>query len=118
MPIQLTTPIDMGALDSNPYTHIMITEFTLSPRAKMISVVTHAGYISGSAFVPGLQVQGVTVKGFRITDDTNSDPPLMYYSDMIDVAVGAVPTRKIYDAAAEELYQWLLDCAHFVGTFV
>lgn len=117
MPLELQTPLNLGQLSTHEYTHARIQEMVLSPSEKCIRVTTALGYVENGAFVCGLLIPGVTIKTFVIRDEPG-DPPTLDYWRMITKTVGPDGSALIYDRAAQELYQWLLDKGHFQGRIV
>jgi hypothetical protein len=110
MPLQLTTSLNVGALDPNsPYQQVKIVEFQLNPtRGTVDLTVQHGNTVDGS-WVLGKAVEGITVRRFRID---GSD-----YATMM-ASVSAAAGEVYYDKVSTLLYQWLLDKSHYVGTIV
>ena len=122
MPLQLTTAIDVGDLDSHDYTHVMITDFYLDTRHRAIQVATAEGYLVDGTFVRGEKSRD---KRFEIMDipergvegepgHTAADPQ---YSDMAGETYGH-NSKLLYDDVATALYQWMVDQGHYAGTIV
>lgn len=127
--LQLTTPYNPGDADPGAsYTHVKITSmrvvFDEDEEPPGILLTAHRGTFESSVWARGAAALAQTFKVAdhpEITDTegevvTAADPQ---YTTMIAalVAAGDVGERK-YDVIAKELYQWLIDQGHFVGTYV
>ena len=108
MPIQLTTPLNMGALDS-PYQHVRIVEFDVNIASQTITLVVQYGNLVSSAWTNGLAIEGKTVQRFTIT---GSD-----YTTLTS-SVSAAAGELYYDKIAALLYQWLITKGYYAGTIV
>ena len=109
MPLELTTALDMGAIDAD-YTHVKILNFLLHSEGEFIEmVVAHGTVDGGGAFTVGKRVAGVTPSHFRIE---GAD-----YATIVS-AVTSDTGVPIYNEVARELYQWLIDEGHYIGTIV
>ena len=110
MPLQLTTPLNVGAVDVNsPYQQVKILEFTMQPQAGRISLVVLHGNTISSSWVPGKAIEGTTVKRFQIDGDD--------YQALV-ASTSAAAGEIYYDKVASLLYQWLIDKGGFAGTIV
>lgn len=110
MPLQLTTPLSVGAIDANsPYQIVKILQLNIYPGAKVIELTLQHGNVVDGVFVPGMAVEGVTVKRLTV-----SSPD---YETLV-AAKSAGADEVYYDKVSNLLYQWLLDNSHFVGTIV
>jgi hypothetical protein len=104
MPIQLTTAFNPGDLDTVTYTQVKITKVYLSLDSKSFEIRCQYGNTVETAWVKG------------VVDDRNFNISGTDYDTLIAATPEAEETT--YDAAARELYQWLLDNDKFVGTIV
>ena len=109
MPIQLTTPLDTGALDAADYTHAKIVSFKIDIAQAQIELEVHHGTVAQAVFTSGKMLYGVTLKKFVITGED-------YAALLAEVTSGT--GVLIYDEISNALYQWLLDESHYVGTIV
>lgn len=108
MPLQLTTPLDMGAVDDD-YTHVKIMQFGHDSLEGSIEMTLLHGTMSGNDFVRGKKIPNTTQKTFRVTGQD--------YIDLVS-ELPANTTETLYDQVAEKLYQWLIDNGHYAGTIV
>lgn len=121
MPILLTSSIQTGDLDtSGPYLHVKITDLILDTINKKITVTCFHGNDSGGIWTQGIKARDrFAIKNIPAVLDedgveiTPADPQ---YDTIIAIMPGAGET--IYQAASKQLYQWLLDKGHYVGTIV
>jgi len=112
MPIQLTTALDVGALDPNSplqQAKIDIIELHIGG-ASAILTVAHGNTVSDE-WVVGVPLRGKTVK--KLTVD-GAD----YAAIKAAASVGA--GEVYYDEIAKLLYQWLIDnhADDYAGTIV
>ena len=124
--IQLTTPISVGILDSNAYTHVKITKMTWDDEVKRIDLVARAGRVVNSKFVPGIETIA-TFKQHQIANYTMGpgpehpeDPPTVVtdYDDLIAESLTSGADEPVYEEVANALYQWILDKELYAGTLV
>jgi len=110
MPLQLTTPLSVGAIDVNsPYQQVKIVEVKLCLTAGYIDLTTQAGNTVNGRWTNGMGIEGATVKRFRVE---GSD-----YNTMVGAkSLGA--DDVYYDRVASLLYQCLIDKGHFSGSIV
>lgn len=108
MPIQLTTALDMGAVDDD-YTHVKIMEFTHDALESAILLTVQHGTLSGQTFVRGKKIPNTTQKTFKVTGQD--------YTDLV-AELPANTTETLYAQVAKALYQWLIDNGHYAGTIV
>ncbi len=102
MPITLTTPKDVGDLDSNNYTTVKILEIFISVSTASGKFSYQLGYISDGEFVPGkLGKEHVSVLESEFLAIVN---------------VPATVGETLWDHHARALYQYLIDKDYFVGT--
>lgn len=108
--IQLATSYNVGDVDPNgPYTHVKILRFSADLEHQRIHFSTQMGTMSGDDFVKGIRAKGSTVQNFDIDHD-----------DYLAIVAKTTSAQGvlIYDEVARELYQWLIDKGHYVGTDV
>jgi hypothetical protein len=108
--LQLTNPYNVGDVDPNgPYTHAKILQFDVNLEHQHIHFVVQLGTISEEAFVKGIRAKNTTMRNFDIQGD-----------DYLAIVAKTTSAQgvPIYDEVARELYQWLIDSGHFVGTNV
>lgn len=106
MPLQLSTPISVGDLNSHGLTHMRIQRFLLDlAQGNLIFTVWH-GYMDGENFVPSplKNPESYTIDGEA-------------FVEMIGGTMGHDGVL-VYDDAAAALYQWMIDNGHAVGTIV
>jgi hypothetical protein len=108
MPILLTTPLNMGAVDTN-YTHAQIVEMRLDSLQKRITLICRHGTVSAGVFTAGKLVDGITSK---VIACENGD-----YTTMVAKTTSA-QGAYIYNEVARELYLWLIAQGHYAGTIV
>lgn len=107
MPLLLTTPLDMGAVDVD-YTHVKVIAFSVNLVGDFLEISVAHGTEDGEGdFIVGKRVGGVTHKGYELR---GAD-----YVTILSKVTSAAGVL-IYDEVARELYQWLIDNGHFVGT--
>jgi hypothetical protein len=109
MPLSLTTPLNVGAFDTTNYTHVKILRFVHDSANSAIHIVAYHGTLSGGVFTPGKEMDGVTLKRFEVIGAG--------YTTLVGKLTSASGVA-IYNEVARELYQWLLDNNHYVGTIV
>jgi len=110
MPIQLTTPIQTGAIDPNgPYEQVKIIIFSLNTVVPNIEILCQYGNTVESVWVPGVRVGDVADQAFRIEGDDY---------DVMTAVKSVAADEVYYDETKELLYQWLLDNDHYIGTIV
>jgi len=108
MPIQLTTPFNVGEADvTSPFQSVKIQVTEILPDVRRINFVTRLGNDGENGFQYGLALEGVTVKRFSVADEE--------YDAMIS-AKSAGANEVYYDKVGALLYQWLLDKGYFVGS--
>lgn len=121
MPLQLTTPIDCGDLDTD-YTHVKVSQFLVSIKNSEVSFHIMVGYMSGDDFVEG------KFKASQIEDKKDhfvirnipaygEDPADPQYDNFIGGAYGHDGVL-LYDDVASEIYQWLIDNNEYAGAIV
>ena len=114
MPLQLTTPINPGDLDSVTYGQVKIIEQRHRSTAGTITVVVAAGNTDEEGvWVPGVQKTSV----FQIRDDDTLDPPGTEYTDLVTDSISQ-PDEPTYAAVKRGLYEWLIANDHYAGTIV
>ena len=111
--IELTTVFASGDMAADDFTHVRIQSFNVDLAKKQIAIDTLYGTESGGDFVAGVDVPRITRKRFHIT---NVGEAAEY--DAIAAKLTSDADVPIYEEVARELYQWLLDKAHFVGSIV
>lgn len=110
MPIQLTTPMNVGVVDPNsPYQQAKIVQFALLPVAKRIEMHVQLGNTISGDWAPGIVGSEITVKKFLVEGED--------YNTMVS-STSAGAGEVYYDKVSALLYQWLLDKGHYVGTIV
>jgi len=123
MPITLTTPKDTGDLDSNApssqYAELKIIRQDIDIKNKCISLTYEYGNTISGDWVPGIE-RPITIEITNIPetyDDNgngNNDADNQY--NTLVTKLPANTTESIYDHAAKELYQYLIDKGYVVGT--
>lgn len=110
MPLQLTTPLSVGAIDVNsPYQQVKIVEVKICLTSGYIDLTTQVGNTIDGSWVNGMGIEGVTVKRLRVE---GAD-----YGTMM-AAKSVAADEVFYQKVADLLYQWLIDKSHFIGTIV
>ena len=106
MPLLLTTPLNPGDLDeAGPYTHLKIDWFAMLVPQNMIELVVSYGTMDGSTYTKGA---ASPAKKYEVM---GAD-----YVTMVQKLPQGGET--IYNAAARELYEWLIAKGYAAGTVV
>ena len=101
MPIQLTTPLDAGDIDSGTYDHVMIMRQIHNNRRKRVVLSLEYGTIDNQEWIGGPAAP---------TDDSTYPPAVVISGqDYTDLVSTHEPNQgeKTYDAVKRGLYQWL-----------
>lgn len=102
MPITLTTPKDVGDLDTSDYTTVKIIDVNTNSEKRAVRFTHLLGYMDGDDFVHGkLPKEMVELIG----DDIN---PI--------VSVMGAADENLWDHGARAGYQYLLDQGIYVGS--
>ena len=113
MPIQLTSPIQTGSLDSNgPYTQVKVIGVGLDVLKRRIDLICQYGNTVDGVWVGGLETvsnRSVTIKD---EDETHHDFTDITANESEDAG------EVYYDRESEILYQYLIDKDIFIGTIV
>lgn len=116
--IVLTTPINIGDLDSNsPYYHVNIVRYQHRTDNKFISVTCEVGNMVDDVWTPGTENICISAgyhKGITIMDQPDLDPPHTHYTDVAT----STPDGNL-DLRSEELkrlYNIILSEGHYEGT--
>lgn len=96
MPWQLSTPVDVGALDTNNYNQVNITRFTHDTRRNMMILQLEYGRTVDGEWITGYAPAGketsITIQG----------------QDYLDIVTHvSLPDELTYDAVKRGLYDWL-----------
>jgi hypothetical protein len=86
MPILLTTPLSVGALDASDYTHAIIHRFEILPTLGRLKLEVRHGRIVGGVWQDGaVLVEGKSIRSFTLAD--RSSPA---WQALTDYAIGDV----------------------------
>lgn len=119
MPLQLTTSIDVGDLDTHDYTHVKVVHFALDVRHGAIQFQTSEGYLVGAQFQRGAhsrdrswEIRDIPAQGIEgEAEYVAADPQ---FSTM--VGTQGEDDQLLYDGVAGALYDWLVAKGHYSGT--
>ena len=118
--LQLTTPIDVGALDTNDYTHVKVVNLLWDGDNGRIRFATEEGYVVDSVFVKGTHS---IRRSWEVYDrpqigkdkDPNYVAAAPQYTTLVAVEVGKAAEALIYDRVEEELINWLTTVTNHEG---
>lgn len=100
--ITLTTAFNPGDLDTTTYSKVRITRYIMNTVENWISLTVEYGNYTNSQWTKGVAPE----KNFTIQG-----------SDFATLVVKAPQNGEtIYEAAARELYNYLIDKGYFIGT--
>ena len=106
MPITLTTPVDTGDLDGI-YNKVRIAHFDVDINLKSIRVQIQYGRMEGSNW-HSAAMRLPKDRNFRIRDAD--------FDTLVANSQSSASGELVYDLVAANLYQWLIDQGHIVGT--
>jgi len=117
--ILLTTPFNPGDLDTGTYERVRIISFNLDSVGKRLSLTCQYGNYVNEVWVAGIAPQQHFYI-FNLPDGYDGEGELIPANPAYDDMIAQFPAEgeTIYQGAARELYQWLLDNEHFAGTIV
>jgi hypothetical protein len=124
MPIQLTTPVTVGALDpqaaNGQYTQVRICNLEFDFVRQSIALHCIYGNTVGGDWISGKKDNRISVSNsppLYNDDGVIPDTGNTAYDDVIATAP-TDDTTPLYTQVGDALYQWLIDSGYFAGTVV
>jgi hypothetical protein len=106
MPLQLTTEINVGDLNSHNITHAKIINFRCLLEDNLLDFDLAYGHLDGESFV---RTDLKPKQSYQIVGDE--------FIELVGSTHGAADVL-VYDTIANVLYQWLIDHSILAGTVI